>query len=70
MCAMKLTVYVRKANDNSYSCLADKMVSNCLLAGYGESAESALDDFYLSYRELCEKDGSAIPEIEVELKYE
>ncbi len=67
---MKIVASVRKANSSSYSCLADVMVSNCLLAGYGKSARDAVEDFYASYRELREMDGDTVPEIEVELKFD
>lgn len=67
---MKITVSVRKANSQNYSCIADSMVSNCLLAGYGKSAKEAVEDFYTSYRELCQMDGDKVPEIEVELRFD
>lgn len=67
---MKVIASVRKANGHSYSCVADTMVSNCLLAGYGKTAKEAVNDFYTSYQELRQMDGDSVPEIEVNLKFD
>ena len=67
---MKVTASVRKANSHSYSCVADVLVSKCLLAGYGKTAQEAVNDFYTSYNELCQMDGEKVPEIEVTLRFD
>lgn len=67
---MKVVASVRKANSHNYSCLAEEMISNCLLAGYGKTAKEAVDDFYASYRELRQMDGDKVPMIEVELRFD
>lgn len=67
---MNLVVSVRKANGRSYSCVAETVISNCLLAGYGSTAREAVKDFYASYNELREMDGDSVPEIEVELRFD
>ena len=67
---MKITAFVRKANGHSFSCVADVMVSKCLLAGYGKTAQEAVKDFYTSYNELRQMDGDKVPEIEVTLKFD
>ena len=67
---MKVTASVRKANSHSYSCVADVLVSKCLLAGYGKTAQEAVNDFYTSYNELCQMDGEKVPQIEVALRFD
>jgi len=53
-----------------YYCCAEKVVSNCLLAGYGKTAGEAIDDFYVSYKELKVSDGNTVPDIDVTLKFD
>ena len=67
---MKVTASVRKANGHSFSCVAETMFCNCLLAGYGKTAREAVEDFHASYRELRQMDGDKVPEIEVELRFD
>lgn len=67
---MKITASVRKANGHSYSCVADTLVSDCLLAGYGKTAQEAVRDFYTSYDELRQLDGESVPEMEVSFKFD
>ena len=67
---MKITAFVEKGGSKSYSCCAEKKVSNCLLAGYGKTAREAIDDFYVSYDELKASDGDSVPSIDVTLKFD
>lgn len=67
---MRINAFVEKANGHSFSCCAEETVCNCLLVGYGKTAREAIDDFFVSYEELKERDGESVPVIEVSYKFD
>lgn len=70
---MKIVAIIEKANAHSFSCCAEKVVSKCLLVGYGNTAQAAIEDFKVSCQELKEmnmKEGKTTPNIEIEYRFD
>lgn len=70
---MKIVAVIEKANAHSYSCCAEKVVSNCLLVGYGNTARAAMADFCISYEELKRmnaREGKETPNLEFEYRFD
>ncbi len=67
---MNINAFVEKANGHSFSCCAEEQICKTLLVGYGKTASEAIDDFYVSYEELKQMDGDAVPPIDVALKFD
>lgn len=40
------------------------------LVGYGSTAKEAISDFYVSYEELKQRDGDAVPEVEFSFQFD
>ena len=69
----KIKVIVEKATTGNYACYPEKESEDIGLAGYGDTAAEAIEDFKVAYEELCEfnaKKGIATKELEFEFKYD
>lgn len=70
---MKMTVIVEKNSDGTYSAYMDNDMPDFGLAGYGESAKEAIDDFRVAVdetRELMRKEGKEMPEMTFDFCYD
>jgi hypothetical protein len=70
---MKVDVIVEKGTDNLFSVNMDYYELDFGLSGFGKTASEAIDDFYLCWeeeKEMCEKEGKSIPELEFNIKYD
>jgi len=70
---MKVTVIVERGKDNKYSAFMDYYDLDFGLAGFGNSAKEAIQDFHESYneeKEMCLKEGKSIPELEFDIQYD
>ncbi|MCD8202188.1 MAG: pilus assembly protein HicB, partial [Prevotella sp.] len=62
---IKLTVIVEIAKDGTYGCYPADIDKDIGLSGYGETAQKAIEDFLLAYKETKddnEKMGIETPE--------
>lgn len=67
---MNVVVTVEKqAGEKNCSCVIEKTIDKCLLAGYGENVEQAVEDLLATRKELIEE-GKDIPELEMSFKYD
>ena len=67
---MKVVVVVEKqAGEKNCSCFIEKPIDNCLLAGYGETVDKAVEDLLETRREMIEE-GRNIPELEMRFTYD
>lgn len=66
---MKVTATVIKDKDGSYSCYVPQQFDNFGLAGYGDTAQEAIDDMLAAYEETKELVEN-VPELEFEFKYD
>ena len=69
----KVKVIVERGSDNRYSAYMDYYDFDFGLAGFGNSAKTAIEDFYKAYNEekvMCANEGKAIPELEFEIQYD
>ena len=70
---MKVTVIVEKSSDGSYSAYMENDMPDFGLAGYGQSAKEAIEDFYSSVddtREYLKKEGKEMPEMSFSFYYD
>lgn len=67
---MTIKAFVEKANNTSFSCCAEGKIDNCLLVGYGKSAREAIEDFQISYAELCDMKGRGKEQMNVSLSFD
>ena len=70
---MKVKVIVERGSDNRYSAYMDYYDVDFALAGFGTTAQEAINDFYESYKEekiMCTKDGKICPELEFDIHYD
>ena len=70
---MKVKVIVERGSDNKYSAFMDYYDLNFGLAGFGNTAKEAIQDFYECYneeKEMCLKEGKEIPELEFDIQYD
>ena len=69
----KVKVIVERGNDDRYSAYMDNYDFNFGLAGFGNSAKAAIDDFYEAFEEekaMSTNEGKAIPDLEFEISYD
>ena len=69
---MKATVIVEKGPDGLYSAYMDELFPEFGLAGYGDTAEEAIDDFYVCRDEAAEylnANGKQMPDLSYTFKY-
>ena len=69
----KLTVIVEIASDGSFDCYIENEEKDFGAAGYGDTSDKAIRDFYVAYEEMREeydKDGKSLPEYDFEFKYD
>lgn len=67
---MKVVVVVEKqAGEKNCSCFIEKPIDNCMLAGYGETVDKAVEDLLEARREMIEE-GRNIPELEMSFTYD
>lgn len=70
---MKVTVIMEKAKDGYYSCFVEEDLPGFGLAGYGDTAEAAKEDMMKAYqeiKELQEKEGQEVPELDFTFRYD
>ncbi|MDR2585887.1 MAG: DNA-binding protein [Prevotellaceae bacterium] len=70
---MKVRVIVERGKDNKFSAFMDYYDLEFGLAGFGNTAKEAIQDFYESYdeeKEMCQREGKSIPELEFEIQYD
>lgn len=70
---MKATVIVEKSSDGTYSAYMEDDMPDFGLAGYGQSAKEAIEDFYISVnetREYLKNEGKEIPEMTFSFYYD
>ena len=70
---MKVRVIVERGSDNKYSAYMDYYDLDFGLAGFGDTAKDAIQDFFESYNEekaMCQKEGREIPEFEFDIQYD
>jgi hypothetical protein len=69
----KVTVIVERGSDNKYSAYMDSYDFDFGLAGFGDTVQDALTDFYAAYDEekaICEKEGKTAPALEFDIRYD
>ena len=69
----KIKVIVERGSDNKFSAYMDYYEFNFGLAGFGNTAKTAIADFYKAYEEekaMCLKEGTVIPELKFEIHYD
>jgi hypothetical protein len=69
----KVKVIVERSNDNRYSAYMDCYDFDFGLAGFGNTARDAIEDFHASYeqeREMCRKEGREAPELAFDVQYD
>ena len=70
---MKVKVIEVRGSDNRYSAYVDYDDFIFGLAGFGKSANEAIQDFYESYyeeKEMCLKEGKEFPELVFDIQYD
>jgi hypothetical protein len=69
----KVRVIVERGRDNRYSAYMDCNDFDFGLAGFGNTARDAINDFYASYeqeKEMYRKEGREIPELTFDVRYD
>lgn len=69
----KMSVTVEKSADGTFGCYPENEFMDFGVAGYGHTAEEAIADFKLAYREIREeyaKLGKTVPNYELRFKYD
>ena len=69
----KVKVIVERGSDNKFSAYMDYYDFNFGLAGFGNTAKTAIEDFFKAYEEekvMCSKEGKEIPELKFEIYYD
>ena len=69
----KVKVIVERGSDNKYSAYMDYYEFDFGLAGFGNSAKAAIEDFYKAYDEeksMCLNEGKEMPELEFDIQYD
>ena len=70
---MKATVTVEKSPDGTYSAFMEEDLPDFGLAGYGDTAKEAVEDFFTALEEtrrLLADNGKSIPEMEFTFYYD
>ena len=70
---MKVKVIVERGSDNRYSAFMDYYDFDFGLAGFGNSAKEAINDFYEAYEEekvMCSNEGRKCPELDFDIRYD
>ena len=70
---MKVDVIVERGKDSLFSVNMDYYEFDFGLSGFGKTAEEAITDFYQCWeeaKEMCEKDGKEIPQLEFNIQYD
>ena len=70
---MKATVIVEKNSDGTYSAFMEDDMPDFGLAGYGNSAKEAIDDFHAAVEETADflrKNGKEMPELSFSFLYD
>lgn len=70
---MKVRVTVEKSADGTYAAYMEDDMPDFGLAGYGDSAEEAIEDFYVAdeeTREILKSKGKEMQELEFEFHYD
>lgn len=70
---MEVKVTIEKSPDGTYSAYMEELFDDFGLAGYGNSAKEAIEDFYCSVQEtkdLLEKKGKTMPELTFSFYYD
>ena len=70
---MKATVIVEKNSDGTYSAFMEDDMPDFGLAGYGNSAKEAIDDFHAAVEETTDfvrKNGKEMPELSFSFLYD
>ena len=70
---MEVKVTIEKSPDGTYSAYMEELFEDFGLAGYGNSAKEAIEDFYCSVqetKELLEKKGKTMPELTFSFYYD
>jgi len=69
----KVKVIVERGSDNKYSAYMDCYEFDFGLAGFGNSAKDAIEDFNKAYEEeksMCANENKSCPELLFEIKYD
>jgi len=69
----KVQVIIERGSDNKYSAYMDFYDFDFGLAGFGNTANDAILDFYEAYEQekrMCVEEGKSIPELEFDIKYQ
>ena len=69
----KVKVIVERGKDGKYSAFMDCYDFDFGLAGFGNSAKEAIEDFNACYEEekiMCKKDGKTVPSLEFIIQYD
>jgi hypothetical protein len=69
----KVKVIVERGSDNKFSAYMDCDNYDFGLAGFGNTAKEAINDFYEAYAEekaICVKEGKKAPELEFDIQYD
>jgi len=69
----KVTVIVECGKDGKYSAFMDCYDYDFGLAGFGNTAKNAIEDFYACVEQekrMCEKEGNTMPELEFNIQYD
>lgn len=70
---MEVKVTIEKSPDGTYSAYMEELFDDFGLAGYGNSAKEAIEDFYCSVqetKELLKKKGKTMPELTFSFYYD
>lgn len=70
---MKAKVTIEKSSDGTFSAYMEDLFPDFGLAGYGESAKEAIDDFFCSFGEiksLLSEQGKDLPDISFSFYYD
>jgi len=69
----KVKVIVECGKDGKYSAFMDCYDYDFSLAGFGSTAQSAINDFFACVAEekvMCEKEGKTMPKLEFDIQYD
>ena len=69
----KVKVVVEHGKDGKFSAYMDCHYYDFGLAGFGNTAKEAIEDFYIAAKEekaMCENEGKTMPELEFEICYD
>lgn len=70
---MKVTAIIEKGADGYYSCYSVEKIPHFSLAGFGETASEAKEDFYATYEDMKEleaEEGRTAPDLQFTFKYD